>query len=65
MQTIKEAREARGITQKAVADHLRISRQAYAGYEKKPSRMPVGKAELACEFIGVNIGEIFFGDDVS
>ncbi len=61
MQTLKEAREQRGIKQKAVADALKISRQTYAKYEKNPRVMPVCQAEAACSFIGCDISEIFFG----
>ena len=64
MQTLKEAREARGIKQNAVANALDITRQTYAKYEDKPYLMPVGKAEAACSFIGVDISDIFFGSNV-
>ena len=61
MVTLKEAREARGIKQLAVADALNISRQTYAKYENKPEIMPLGKAKEACFFIGVSINDICFG----
>ena len=61
MQTLKEARECRGIKQKAVADALKITRQTYAKYEENPRVMPVYQAEAACDFIGCDISEIFFG----
>ena len=65
MQTLKEAREARGIKQKAVADAINVSRQTYAKYENNPRIMPVGVAETACKFIGCDLNEIFFGASVS
>ena len=65
MQTLKEARESRGIKQNAVADALNITRQTYARYEDNPRIMPIYQAEAACEFIGCDIGQIFFGKDVS
>ena len=65
MQTLKEAREARGIKQKAVANALNVTRQTYAKYEDNPRSMPVYQAEAACAFIGCNIGDIFFDTDVS
>lgn len=65
MQTLREAREARGIKQYAVADALKITRQTYAKYEDNPRIMPVYQAEAACEFIGCDISQIFFGSDVS
>ena len=61
MQTLKEAREERGIKQKAVANALKISRQTYAKYEANPRIMPIHRAEAACKFIGCDISEIFFG----
>ena len=65
MQTLKEAREVRGIKQKAVADALNITRQTYARYEENPRIMPIYQAEAACQFIGCDIGQIFFGNNVS
>jgi len=65
MQTLREAREAKGIKQLAVADALKVTRQTYAKYEENPGNMPVHRAEAACEFIGCDINEIFFGPDVS
>ena len=65
MQTLKEAREERGIKQKAVADALKVTRQTYAKYEENPRNMPIHRAEAACEFIGCDIGDIFFGSNVS
>jgi DNA-binding XRE family transcriptional regulator len=65
MQTLKEAREARGIKQKAVANALQVSRQTYSNYEKNPDTMPVFRAKAACSFIGCDINEIFFSSGVS
>ena len=65
MQTLREARETRGIKQLAVADALHVSRQTYAKYEDNPRIMPVHRAEAACDFIGCDINEIFFGSKVS
>lgn len=65
MLTLKEAREARGIKQVAVADAIKVTRQTYAKYEENPRMMPVYQAEAACDFIGCNIVDIFFGSDVS
>lgn len=65
MQTLKEARESRGIKQNAVADALNITRQTYARYEDNPRIMPIYQAEAACEFIGCDISQIFFGNTVS
>ena len=65
MQTLKEARESRGIKQIAVADALNITRQTYAKYEDDPRNMTILQAQKACDFIGVDIGDIFFGSNVS
>ena len=65
MQTLKEARESRGIKQKAVADALKITRQTYAKYEENPSLMTVYQAKAACAFIGCDINQIFFKETVS
>ena len=64
MITLKQAREERGIKQYAVADALKIARQTYAKYENDPKIMPVYLAEEACQFIGVNINDIFFNQPV-
>ena len=61
MKSLKEAREERGIKQKAVANALHITRQTYAKYEENPRVMPVYQAEAACAFIGCDINDIFFG----
>lgn len=61
MLTLKEARESRGIKQVAVADALKITRQTYAKYEDNPGNMSVSQAKSACDFIGVDISDIFFG----
>ena len=65
MQTLKEAREERGIKQKAVADALKITRQTYAKYEDDPRLMTVYQAEAACDFIGCDLNDIFFSTSVS
>lgn len=60
MQTLRQAREARGIKQEAVARALNVSRQTYSKYEKNPENMPVRLAHAACSFIGCDMREIFF-----
>lgn len=61
MKTLKEAREERGIKQVAVANALKVSRQTYARYEENPRDMTILQAEIACNFIGCDVKEIFFG----
>ena len=60
MQTLKDARERKGIKLSTVADHLGVSRQTYRLYERDSSRMSIVQAISACEFIGVPLAEIFF-----
>jgi len=60
MQTLKEAREKKGIKQCAVAEHLGVSRVTYAKYEENQNCMSVEHAKAACDFIGVNIDSVFF-----
>ena len=65
MTTLREARETRGITQTAVAAALNVSRPTYAKYEDNPRSMPVFQAQAACDFIGCDVADIFFGSGVS
>jgi putative transcriptional regulator len=63
--SLKEAREKRGIKQFVVADAIGVTRQTYAKYEDNPGKMPVSLAQAACAFIGCDISQIFFGKAVS
>lgn len=65
MQTLREARESKGIKQVAVANALKIARQTYAKYESDPQLMTVAQAQAACDFIQCDINDIFFGKTVS
>lgn len=65
MKTLKEIREARGIKQVAIADHLGIARQTYAGYEENPQSMSIGQACAVCEFLGCTLGDIFLAAKVN
>lgn len=65
MTTLREARENRGISQTAVAAALSVSRPTYRKYEDNPRTMPVYQALAACNFIGCDFADIFFGSDVS
>ena len=64
MQTLKEARERRGIKQIAVAEALGVTRQTYAKYEIDGRDMSIAQAKKACEFIGCDISDIFFGSEL-
>ena len=65
MQTLKEAREARGVKLGAVAEYLGISRQTYSSYEKNQDNMNISQARSVCEFLHVPFNEIFLQDEVS
>lgn len=60
--SLREAREDRGITRKAVARALHMSRQTYAKLEEHPEKMTISQAVAACDFIGVDIDDVFSPD---
>lgn len=60
MRTLKQAREAKGVTKIAMARHLGISSKTYYMYEKNPKRMRIEVATEAAKFLGYDIGDIFF-----
>lgn len=62
MKTLKEIREEKGIKQVAVADHLGIARQTYAGYEDNPQAMSVAQARAVCDFLNCPIEDIFLAN---
>lgn len=59
---LKQIREAKGVKQKAVANMLNITRQAYARHEEKPWKMSIGEAAQVCEFLGIATKDV---DDFS
>lgn len=65
MPTLKEAREAKGIKIKAIADHLGITRQTYSNYEANQNKMSIEQAKAVCDFIGCSVDEIFLVDKVN
>ena len=58
--TLKEIREARGVKQVAIAEHLGITRQTYASYEENPRSMTINQALAVCEFLHCEVSDIFF-----
>lgn len=64
MPTLREVREARGVKQKAVAEHLGIARQTYGRYENHPEKMTLEQARAACNFLHCSIVDIFLPEDV-
>ena len=65
MQTIKEARELKGVTQEQLAKRLKLSRQTLAKYEDNPRAMTLGMAERLCFCLDCDINDIFFSSTVS
>lgn len=59
MNTLKEAREIRGVTQKAVADHIGVTRQTYAKYESEQESMTIEQAKAVCDFLHCSIEDVF------
>ena len=64
MKSLKEVRESKGVKQVAVAEHIGVSRQTYSGYEKNPETLSVAQARAVCNFLGVDVHEIFFSSNV-
>lgn len=60
MKTLEEIRERKGVTKKAVADYLGVSRPTYDEYEANPHRMRVETAKDVAKFLGVDVRDIFF-----
>ena len=58
--TIREVREAAGLTQQDMADELHISRQQYSNIEAKPENVSVKTARRICAILGVRYERIFF-----
>lgn len=64
MSALKKAREDRGVSQTAVADHLGITRQTYARYEAEPGQVSIEQARAICEFLHCPL-QIFFTREVN
>lgn len=60
MKSLKQARESKGVTKKAMAAHLGISRPTYDTYEAHPERMRIETAKEAAKFLGYKPEDIFF-----
>ena len=60
MQTLRKARESKGVTKKAMANHLGISRPTYDTTKSIRERMRVEDAKAAAEFLGYAVEDIFF-----
>ena len=64
MKTLKDVREARGVTQVAVARHLGIARQTYASYEDRPGDLSYNQLQAVCDFLHCPISDIFLAEEV-
>lgn len=62
MPTLRELREARGVRLKAVADHLGVTRQTYAEWERDVDLMRVGDAKRVAEFLREDVQTVIFAD---
>ena len=60
MKSLKQARESKGVTKKAMAEHLGISGPTYDTYEAHPERMRIETAKEAATFLGYRPEETFF-----
>ena len=63
MQTLREARKERGVLQKAVAEHLGVSRQTYSRYENAQENMTIEQAKAVCKFLHCSIEDVFLPID--
>lgn len=64
MQTLKDAREDRGISKTAVAKYLGVARQTYSRYEKNPETMTIEQAKCVCDFLRCDMADIFLPNNV-
>lgn len=65
METLKNMRKKRGVSQKAVAEHLGVSRQTYSRYEGEQEKMTIEQAKRACAFLNCDIADIFLPSNVN
>ena len=65
MQKLREARLAKGVKAKAVAEHIGVTERTYYNYEMSQGDISVDKAKAICDFIGVSVDEIFLSDSVN
>lgn len=61
---LRVARRMIGVSQERLADELGVSRQQIEHYEKGLNRIPVRRAQEACEFLGVTISYLWHGPAV-
>lgn len=60
IKSIRQIRLAKEISQIDMANYCGVHVNTYISWEKNPSKIPVNKAILICEKLGVSINDIFF-----
>lgn len=64
MATLREARRAKRITGKEVAEHIGVSERMYYYYENHQNSIKIDKAKAICDFLGYTLDEIFLPENV-
>ena len=62
MLTLREWRRAKDISQEEIAKALGVHVNTYSAWEKDSGKIPIGKALLIAEILGVQFDEIIFSD---
>ncbi len=58
METIKSVRKELGITKKAMARRMNVSRPTYDKYESNPGKMRVWRAKQLASILGITLEDI-------
>lgn len=58
--TLRGARLARELTQESMAQACGVHVNTYIAWEKEPEKVPIGKAIIICDVLGVSIDHIIF-----
>ncbi|HBF1646943.1 helix-turn-helix transcriptional regulator [Clostridioides difficile] len=65
MNSLKEIRNKKGISQKKLAQKLEISPQRYNQYERARRKLPVDIAVKIANEFGITLDEIFLHDNLT
>lgn len=63
MKTLRAIREEKGVTKKAVSNHLGVTDKTYSKYENHPETMKVETAKRIADFLNVEVSDIFFASN--
>lgn len=63
MKDLKTARESRGVTKTAVADHIGVTLKTYTKYENNPEEIKIDTAKKIADFLNIDVSDIFFFND--